>query len=154
MQQFIRCARTGTLYPASRVRSIEPLRQQGVHPFRAVITEHVAAYLYDRDVDELQASYVPAAQGERVFEAFFGEGEGEIWCCEVPVVAWRMERGDVEPIGPEGKIGDADNSCWLIMCSDGRVISPHSCTYDNLESALEALDREFKSRRSKTSKRG
>ena len=147
MQQFIRCARTGALYPVSRVCSIEPAARQGAHPFRAVIEgEHntVAAYLYDHDVDELQASYVPATPGQRVFEASYSEDEDEIWCCEVPIVAWRIERGDVEPIGPEGKIGDACNSLWLMMCPDGRVISPHSGTYDNLELALEALKNERK----------
>ena len=109
----------------------------------------VAAYLYDHDVDELQASYVPAAPGQRVFEASYSEGangEDEIWCCEVPVVAWRIERGDVEPIGPEGKIGDASNSCWMMMCPDGRVIYAHSGTYDSLELALEALKGELKTR--------
>jgi hypothetical protein len=153
MQQFIRCARTGALYPVSRVCSIEPVARQGAHPFRAVIEgEHntVAAYLYDHDVDELQASYVPAAPGQRVFEASYSEGangEDEIWCCEVPVVAWRIERGDVEPVGPEGRIGYmACNSLWLMMCPDGRVINPHVGTYDNLESALEALKGDFKTR--------
>jgi len=146
MQQFIRCARTGTLYPVSRVSHIVPVGQQGAHPFRAVLRGDDAAYLYDHDVDELQASYVPATPGQRVFEASYSEDEDEIWCCEVPIVAWRIERGDVEPIGPEGKIGDACNSCWMMMCPDGRVIYAHSGTYDSLELALEALKGELKTR--------
>jgi hypothetical protein len=138
MQQFIQCVRTGVLYPVSRVSRIEPVAGSGP-PYCAVIAdkegEYDQAFLYS--VDDLQATFVPATPGQKVIQANYGDGE--FWYSEVPVVAWRLEQGDVEPIGPEGKIGDADNSTWLVELPDGRIMCPGDCVCDNLQEALERL---------------
>jgi hypothetical protein len=117
-------------------------------PFRALIEDGEGgfdeAYLYDHDVDDLQACYVPATPGQKVVEVNYDcdcdDGGGvEICYTEIPFVTWRLERGDVEPIGPEGKIAAASNSLWLMVCSDGKVIWPMGGVYDSLEDALEQV---------------
>ena len=104
---------------------------------------YTEAYLHDHDVEELQASYVPAAPGQRVLDVNYqcdGDSDGaEIWYGEIPVISWRLVRGDVEPIGPKGKIADGSNCLWRMLCSDGKVVWPMMGTYDSLKDALEQV---------------
>jgi hypothetical protein len=148
MIQFIRCAKTGVPFPLSRVSHIEPVNERWSYPFVAIITNGGGrAYLYDHDVDELQATYVPAPAGTTVYQACYNEDDDEMWHCEVPVIAWRLERGDVEPIGVEGKIAEASNAWWLAKCPGERVIDCYGSVYDNIEIALEALKNDHKRQR-------
>jgi hypothetical protein len=140
------------MYPVSSVLRIEPIPGSGP-AYRAVIAgkdgEYSQALLYS--VDDLQAIYVPATPGQKIISASYGDGE--FWYAEIPVVAWWLERGDVEPIGPEGKIGDADNSTWLVELPDGRIMYPGDCVCDSFLEALERLKSQIQMRERRAQKR-
>jgi hypothetical protein len=157
--KFIKCARTDKLYPINRIYRVEPLSVYDGAPFHALIEDgkdgFQIAFLYANQVEDLQTTYVPATPGQKVLQVNYDrDGGDDMFYFEVPVIAWQLNRGDVVPVGLEGKIDViAENVLWLMVNVDGQYIWPHMGVYDSLEEALDEIKNEVRKRATERSRR-
>jgi hypothetical protein len=137
MEKFVRCARTGVYYALRHIHRFVP--DNATLCYTAFGTaedgDRFAAHIYPHEVEELASTYVPATPGQRVIEVNYGDGE--FFHLEVPLVAWRLCEGEIEPIGPEGKVAAGCNSTWVVLLADGRYMHPEMGVSDTLEEALQ-----------------
>jgi hypothetical protein len=102
-------------------------------------------------VEELCATYVPAAAGQTVWIAHYNvdedkgadstenDAENGMFVYDAPVIAWRMLEGEGQPVLPEGVL-EADTSGrnttirWAMKTAEGMVVDCWGSVYSDLES--------------------
>jgi hypothetical protein len=143
MAKFIRCKMNHTLYPVERIVRIEPTDEpDSPYPWVAFVTDEHGkirrARLMRCQVDELEATYLPAPAGQTVLEVIYEPSDDSLYISEVPVIAWKSSDDGWEPIGAGGQVGNGANTRWFMGGPDGKCIFPEMWgTAESFDKAIE-----------------